>query len=163
MEIWIRSLIGLIYMLIKRAVDKYNLVFVYDTEIADKSVHRLAGNFIIIALIIQQLTLLFFVLVRSGNSPAILIIDTRWISSRKTDISINDIIGEFYSHEWVWIGQDEKWVVDCFRRCLFWIFVFWLLWTMEFKKIFISNECFTRGQHLFSPTYDKIQIVKRTV
>jgi len=43
----------------------YNLVFVYDTEIADKSVHRLAGNFIIIALIIQQLTLLFFVLVRS--------------------------------------------------------------------------------------------------
>ncbi|CAF3558098.1 unnamed protein product [Rotaria socialis] len=57
--------IGLIYMLIKRAVDKYNLVFVYDTEIADKSVHRLAGHFIIIALIIQQLTLLFFILVRS--------------------------------------------------------------------------------------------------
>ncbi|CAF5049066.1 unnamed protein product, partial [Rotaria sp. Silwood1] len=57
--------IGLIYMLIKRAVDKYNLVFVYDTEIADKSVHRLAGNFIIVALIIQQLILLFFVLVRS--------------------------------------------------------------------------------------------------
>jgi len=54
-------------MLIKRAVDKYNLVFVYDTEIADKSVHRLAGNFIIIALIIQQLTLLFFVLVRSES------------------------------------------------------------------------------------------------
>lgn len=53
-------------MLIKRAVDKYNLVFVYDCEIADKSVHRLAGNFIIIALIIQQLMLLFFVLVRSG-------------------------------------------------------------------------------------------------
>ncbi|CAF1019943.1 unnamed protein product [Rotaria sordida] len=59
--------IGLIYMLIKRAVDKYNLVFVYDTEIADKSVHRLAGNFIIIALIIQQLLLLFFVLVRSES------------------------------------------------------------------------------------------------
>ncbi|CAF1312263.1 unnamed protein product [Adineta steineri] len=57
--------IGLVYLFIKRAVDKYNLVFVYDTEIADKSVHRLAGNFIIIALIIQQLTLLFFVLVRS--------------------------------------------------------------------------------------------------
>lgn len=53
-------------MLIKRAVDKYNLVFVYDTEIADKSVHRLAGNFIIVALIIQQLTLLFFIIVRSG-------------------------------------------------------------------------------------------------
>ncbi|UJR30010.1 hypothetical protein I4U23_017555 [Adineta vaga] len=57
--------LGLIYMFIKRAVDKYNLVFVYDTEIADKSVHRLAGNFIIIALILQQLTLLFFVIVRS--------------------------------------------------------------------------------------------------
>ena len=58
--------LGLIFMILKRAVDKYNLVFVYDTEIADKSVHRLAGNFIIIALIIQQLTLLFFILVRSG-------------------------------------------------------------------------------------------------
>ena len=58
---------GLVYMLIKRAVDKYNLVFVYDTEIADKSVHRLAGNFIIVALIIQQLTLLFFILVRTGS------------------------------------------------------------------------------------------------
>ena len=60
--------LGLFYMLIKRAVDKYNIVFVYDTEIADKSVHRLAGNFIIVALIIQQLTLLFFVLVRSGTN-----------------------------------------------------------------------------------------------
>ncbi|CAM4771831.1 unnamed protein product [Rotaria magnacalcarata] len=59
--------IGLIYLLIKRAVDKYNLVFVYDTEIADKSVHRLAGSFIIVALIIQQLTLLFFVLLRSES------------------------------------------------------------------------------------------------
>ena len=57
---------GLLFMILHRAVDKYNLVFVYDTEIADKSVHRLAGNFIIIALLIQQLTLLFFVLVRSG-------------------------------------------------------------------------------------------------
>jgi hypothetical protein len=54
-------------MLIKRAVDKYNLVFVYDTEIADKSVHRLAGNFIIVALIIQQMTLLFFIIVRTGE------------------------------------------------------------------------------------------------
>jgi len=43
-----------------RAVDKYNLIFVNDTKIADKSVHRLAENFTIIALIIQQLTLLFF-------------------------------------------------------------------------------------------------------
>lgn len=53
-------------MLVKRSVDKYNIVYVYDTELADKNVHRLAGNFILVALIIQQLTLLFFVLVRSG-------------------------------------------------------------------------------------------------
>lgn len=61
-----KILLGLIFMILHRAVDKYNLVFVYDTEIADKSVHRLAGNFIIVALLIQQLTLLFFILVRSG-------------------------------------------------------------------------------------------------
>jgi hypothetical protein len=48
-------------------VDKYNLIFVYDAELADKSVHRLAGNFIFVALIIQQLILLFFVLIRSGK------------------------------------------------------------------------------------------------
>ncbi|CAF2776257.1 unnamed protein product [Rotaria sp. Silwood2] len=63
--------IGLIYMIIKRAVDKYNLVFVYDTEIADKSVHRLAGYFIIVALMIQQLILLFFVFVRSESLTAL--------------------------------------------------------------------------------------------
>ena len=91
-------------MFIKRAVDKYNLVFVYDTEIADKSVHRLAGNFIIIALIIQQLTLLFFVLVRSGLSWMMMIIiisvnRSNFFSSRKTDISLNDVIREFYFNQ----------------------------------------------------------------
>ncbi len=84
-------------MLLHRAVDKYNLVFVYDTEIADKSVHRLAGNFIIIALIIQQLTLLFFVLVRSGlfnkNKKK-----EKFLFSyfRNFDLFINDLIGKFY-------------------------------------------------------------------
>ncbi len=73
-------------MILKRAVDKYNLVFVYDTEIADKSVHRLAGNFIIIALVIQQLTLLFFILVRSGL----------WIEKRKGKISFSILFLFFY-------------------------------------------------------------------
>ncbi len=68
-------------MILKRAVDKYNLVFVYDTEIADKSVHRLAGNFIIIALVIQQLTLLFFILVRSGL----------WIEKKKKNFIFNSV------------------------------------------------------------------------
>jgi len=90
-------------MLVKRAVDKYNLVFVYDTEIADKSVHRLAGNFIIIALIIQQLTLLFFVLVRSGSfSQEILLISQHCfclVFCRKINIFIHDFIGQFYSHK----------------------------------------------------------------
>ena len=91
-----KILLGLIFMILHRAVDKYNLVFVYDTEIADKSVHRLAGNFIIVALLIQQLTLLFFVLVRSGlfvgKSSTIL----RSISSRNFNVFIHDIIGKFY-------------------------------------------------------------------
>ena len=92
-----KSVSGLIYLLIKRAVDKYNLVFVYDTEIADKSVHRLAGNFIIVALIIQQLTLLFFVLVRSGLST---LKDSHSNQSklffRNINISIHDTIRQFY-------------------------------------------------------------------
>ena len=86
-------------MILKRAVDKYNLVFVYDTEIADKSVHRLAGNFIIVALVIQQLTLLFFILVRSG----LRISKTHFHNSeillsffRDINLSFNDIIGKFY-------------------------------------------------------------------
>jgi len=89
-------------MLIKRAVDKYNLVFVYDTEIADKSVHRLAGNFIIVALIIQQLTLLFFVLVRSGLYLIIKIIIDLFILYffRKINLSIHDIIRQFYFNKW---------------------------------------------------------------
>ena len=85
-------------MLIKRAVDKYNLVFVYDTEIADKSVHRLAGNFILVALIIQQLTLLFFILVRTGSIKRRKIEDflfcRHWF--RNIDLSFDDFSGQFY-------------------------------------------------------------------
>jgi hypothetical protein len=86
-------------MILKRAVDKYNLVFVYDTEIADKSVHRLAGNFIIIALIIQQLTLLFFVLVRSGwliENENFIFQKFRILFLRNINLFIDDIIGKFY-------------------------------------------------------------------
>lgn len=86
-------------MLIKRAVDKYNLVFVYDTEIADKSVHRLAGNFIIVALIIQQMTLLFFILVRTGSMKRIFFSFERTKFFRNIDLSFDDIIGHFYSNK----------------------------------------------------------------
>jgi hypothetical protein len=92
-------ILGLIFMILKRAVDKYNLVFVYDTEIADKSVHRLAGNFIIIALIIQQLTLLFFVLVRSGwliENENFIFQKFRILFLRNINLFIDDIIGKFY-------------------------------------------------------------------
>lgn len=93
-----KILLGLIFMILHRAVDKYNLVFVYDTEIADKSVHRLAGNFIIVALLIQQLTLLFFVLVRSGLFIEKTFRKSSSISSRNFNVFINDIIGKFYHH-----------------------------------------------------------------
>ena len=87
-------------MLIKRSVDKYNIVYVYDTEIADKNVHRLAGNFILIALIIQQLTLLFFVLVRSGKIPSrsIFSLNVRR-SNRNVDVFIHDIGRQFHPDE----------------------------------------------------------------
>ncbi|CAF3349060.1 unnamed protein product [Rotaria socialis] len=90
--------IGLIYLLIKRAVDKYNLVFVYDTEIADKSVHRLAGSFIIVALIIQQLTLLFFVLLRSESLTYLSIV----------------LLGSFFLTSGIYIA------ITCFDCCHRW-------------------------------------------
>ena len=132
---------GLIYMLIKRAVDKYNLVFVYDTEIADKSVHRLAGNFIIVALIIQQLTLLFFILVRAGRKnrktkKRIFLFSLETLTFLSMTLIASFILTSRNFPQRCFVFHRFEFV---FRWGLSRIFVFRLLWSMAISTTFIFN------------------------
>ena len=59
---------GLFYLCMKHAVDRYNLYFAYKPSKIDKNIHATAVNCVIISLLIQQLILLFFNIVRSQGS-----------------------------------------------------------------------------------------------
>ena len=59
---------GLFYLIMKHAVDRYNLYFAYKPSKISKNIHATAVNCVIISLLIQQLVLLFFNIVRSQDS-----------------------------------------------------------------------------------------------
>lgn len=58
---------GLVYMIFKHAVDRYNIYFAYGPSKIDKHVHSSAINFVIIAVSFAQAILVFFIIVRSGG------------------------------------------------------------------------------------------------
>ena len=53
-------------MLLKHFVDRYNIFFAYAPSRINKNIHITAINFVMIAFLIQQLTLFFFSLLRGG-------------------------------------------------------------------------------------------------
>ncbi|KAL7646711.1 UNVERIFIED_CONTAM: hypothetical protein RMT77_001964 [Armadillidium vulgare] len=57
---------GLIYLIFKHLVDKYNIYFAYGPSKIRKSIHTSAVNFVIASIVILQLCLLFFSLLRQG-------------------------------------------------------------------------------------------------
>merc|ERR1719189_2424952 len=67
---------GLFYLLMKHGVDRYNLYYAYKRSKISKQIHATAVNSVIVSLLIQQLVLLFFNVIRgqktdesSGFSP----------------------------------------------------------------------------------------------
>lgn len=57
-------------MVFKHLVDKYNIYFAYGRSKIRKSIHTSAVNFVIVSVVILQLCLLFFSLLRQGlNKP----------------------------------------------------------------------------------------------
>ncbi len=58
---------GLFYMVMKHCVDRYNLYFAYKRSKISKNIHATAVNCVIVSLLIQQLILLFFNILRSQD------------------------------------------------------------------------------------------------
>ncbi len=54
----------------KHVVDRYNLYFAYKRSKINKNIHATAVNCVIVALLIQQLILLFFNIIRSQEDYA---------------------------------------------------------------------------------------------
>jgi len=57
---------GLVYMLLKHYVDRYNIYFAYRASKISRRIHMTAINFVIISLLILQLMLLVFIVLRAG-------------------------------------------------------------------------------------------------
>ncbi len=60
------TLAGLVYVLLKHFVDRYNIFFAYAPSRINKNIHTSAINFVMIAFLIPQLTLFSFSLLRLG-------------------------------------------------------------------------------------------------
>lgn len=71
---------GLFYLVMKHAVDRYNLYYAYKRSKINKNIHASAVNMVIVSLLIQQLILLFFNLIR-GHSADKSVLSARAIFS----------------------------------------------------------------------------------
>ena len=61
---------GLVYMIFKHAVDRYNIYFAYKRSRINKYIHQTAINFVVISVIMLQCNIVFFTVVRSeGTNP----------------------------------------------------------------------------------------------
>ncbi|XP_076068118.1 transmembrane protein 63 isoform X3 [Oratosquilla oratoria] len=64
---------GLLYMIFKHLVDKYNIFFAYGPSKISKKIHITALNFVIISIVCLQMSLLFFSVIRNGLNKGITI------------------------------------------------------------------------------------------
>ncbi|XP_033626930.1 CSC1-like protein 2 isoform X3 [Asterias rubens] len=58
---------GLVYIIFKHLVDRYNIYFAYGPSRIDKDTHNTAINFVVIAGMLLQLSVLFFSVLRLGS------------------------------------------------------------------------------------------------
>lgn len=58
---------GLLYLVMKHGVDRYNLYYAYKRSKINKNIHATAVNCVMASLLLQQLILLFFNVVRSSD------------------------------------------------------------------------------------------------
>lgn len=58
---------GLVYIIFKHLVDRYNIYFAYGPSRIDKDTHNTAINFVVIAGMLLQLSVLFFSVLRLGK------------------------------------------------------------------------------------------------
>lgn len=59
---------GWVYMILKHAVDRYNIYFAYKPSKINKKIHSSAINFVTVATILLQFNVVFFTALRSGKA-----------------------------------------------------------------------------------------------
>lgn len=57
---------GLIYMFFKHCVDRHNIIFAYGPSKINKNIHVTAINFVVASILLMQMMVLFFMLLRRG-------------------------------------------------------------------------------------------------
>ncbi|XP_071165946.1 calcium permeable stress-gated cation channel 1-like [Mytilus edulis] len=62
---------GLFYMIFKHAVDRYNIYFAYKRSQISKYIHETATSFVVVAVIMLQINIAFFTIVRSEGKNAV--------------------------------------------------------------------------------------------
>ena len=61
---------GLVYMIFKHLVDKYNIYFAYGPSRISKNIHATAVNFVMVSIVLLQICMLFFAVLRQGIEKA---------------------------------------------------------------------------------------------
>lgn len=64
---------GLLYLIMKHIVDRYNIYFAYGPSKIDKNIHASAINFVIVAVIMLQFCIVFFTILRTEQVQGITI------------------------------------------------------------------------------------------
>ncbi|XP_054708503.1 calcium permeable stress-gated cation channel 1-like [Uloborus diversus] len=57
---------GVVYMLLKHYIDRYNIYFVYGSSKISHKIHATAINFVMISIILMQMCIFFFLYLRNG-------------------------------------------------------------------------------------------------
>ena len=61
------SIFGLVYLVLKHIVDRYNIYFGFITTKVDKNIHKTAVTFTVASFLLLQLCILFFIAVRNSK------------------------------------------------------------------------------------------------
>ena len=66
-SIFYTLIVGLMYLIMKHLVDRYNIYFAYGPSKIDKDIHATAVNFVIVAVIFMQVAIVFFIVLRTSK------------------------------------------------------------------------------------------------
>ncbi|CAM1292566.1 TMEM63C (predicted) [Pycnogonum litorale] len=70
---------GLLYLLLKHCVDRYNIYFAYGPSKINKNIHATATNFVVLSIILLQLSIVFFSFLRRGWGPILIVSLTSFV------------------------------------------------------------------------------------
>jgi len=89
---------GLFYLVMKHGVDRYNLYYAYKRSKINKNIHATAVNMVIVSLLIQQVILLFFNLIRGRSDNESMLSDRAIFSITMLSIFVLLFLAQVFFH-----------------------------------------------------------------